>query len=376
MMREKTDTYSDTDAWYASEGPEQDVVVSTKICLARNLANFPFPQYARGDDCERVQSLVFDAFSKMDNPDSFQAISTGRLDPLGKRILAERGVIPPNIARLSAAPQVAPGIVVRNDGRLTCTVNDVDHIRISAFAPGLDPARVWQGVRDIDGKLQEHLQFAASREFGYQTAMLSDAGSGMKLTVHAHLPATTLAGNLLTVAEEAESRGFALSATYGNVSDMSLGSYYTVTNANSFAGNEFDQIASLSSVAVYMADFERKLRSVVAETKPTVLRDRVCKAFALTRYSSFLSEREAIAHLSDIKLGKDTGLVKGIGYSELAALLFRIKEAHLAFIAKSADFAFEKDVAESAELSINRMRSLIVHDALGNVELTFGGNNV
>jgi protein arginine kinase len=376
LLSDKTGAYNDTDAWYASEGPEQDVVVSTKIRLARNLANFPFPQYARGDDSERVQALVFDAFSKIEPAGLFQAISTGCLDSLGKRILAERGVIPFDIANNARDPRAAPGIVVRNDGRLTCAVNDTDHIRISAFAPGLDPAGVWQNAHDIEEKIQERLHFAASREFGYLTAFLADAGSGMKLTVHVHLPAVALAGKLLAAAEEAEARGFTISAAYGNDSGSSLGSYYAVTNANSFAGNEFDQIASLSSVAAYLADFERKLRNVVAETKPTVLRDRVCKSFALAKCSSFLSEREAVAYLSDIKLGKDTGLITGISYSELAALLFRIKEAHLAFIAKSANFAFEKDVAESTELSINRMRSLIVHDALDDTELGKRGNNV
>jgi protein arginine kinase len=379
-VSDKTGSFTDTDAWYALDGPEQDVVISTHLCLARNLANFPFPQYVRGDDGERIQALVFDAFSKMDNPESFQAISTERLDTLGKRILAERGVIPYEITRQfsgaysggapAALSHPAPGIVVRSDGRLTCTVNHIDHVRISAFASGLDPAGVWQSAHDIDEKMQECLHFAATHDFGYLTASLSDAGSGMKLSVQVHLPSVALAGNLLTIIEAAESRGFSLSASYGSEAGASLGAYYHVTNNNSFTGNEFDQIASISSVAVYLADFERKLRQIVAENKPTILRDRVCKSFVQAKYSSFLTEREAITFLSDIKLGRDTGLLAGISYNDLAALLFRIKEAHLAFIAKSANFVFEKDAAESTELSINRMRSLIVHEALENVELT------
>jgi protein arginine kinase len=369
----KSGAYTDTDAWYAALGPEQDVVVSTKIRIARNLANFSFPRASRGDDGERVQALVFDAFSKMDTPDSFQAISTERLDSLGRRILAERGVIPYEFAKhYGTKNAIAPGIVVRSDGRLTCTVNAADHIHICAFAPGLDPMGVWQNAHAIDEKMQECLQFAASRDFGYLTSELADTGSGMKLTVQAHLPSVSMAGSLMEVIEASEARGFSLSAAYGNASGSSLGAYYDITNANSFEGNEFDQIASISAAAVFLANFERKLRENIAENKPTIIRDRVCKSFAQTKYSSFLTEREAIAFLSDIKLGKDTGLITGITYNELAALLFRIKEAHLAFIAKSANFAFEKDVSESQELSISRMRSLIVHEALENVELTIG----
>jgi protein arginine kinase len=365
-------SFGDNEAWYAAGGPEQDVVVSTKIRLSRNLASFPFPEYERGDDGERVQALVFDAFTRMDNPESFQAISTGRLDSLGKRILAERGVIPHESAgRFDPVDGIPPGIVVRSDGRLTCTVNDGDHVRISSFTAGLDPASVWENAHGVDEKMQESLQFAASHEFGYLTSSLSDAGSGMKLTVQVHLPCVSLDGQLLTILETAQARGFTFSSAFGagTSAGSSLGAYYNVTNNNSFTGNEFDQIASLSSVAVYLADFERNLRAQVAENKPTILRDRVYKSFAAAKFSSFLTERDAIACLSDIKLGIDTGLFSGAGYSDLSALLFRIKEAHLAFIAQSVNFAFEKDVDGSADLMISRMRSLIVHEALERVEV-------
>jgi protein arginine kinase len=370
-MSAKT-AFVDNEAWYAADGPEQDVVISTRLRLARNLANFPFPEYERGDDGERVQALVFDAFSRMDNPDAFQAISTGRLDSLGKRILAERGVLPYEMLRqYGAANNVTPGIVVRSDGRLTCTVNDGDHVRISSFVAGLDTAFVWETAHEVDEKMQECLQFAASHEFGYLTSQLSDAGSGMKLTAQVHLPCVSLDGQLLNTLGAAGERGFSFSASFGagTTAGSSLGAYYNVTNNNSFTGNEFDQLASLSAAAVYLADFERKLRKTVAENKPTILRDRVYKSFANAKYASFLTERDAIACLSDIKLGKDTGLVSGISYNELSAMLFRIKEAHLGFIAKSVNFAFEKDVAESTDLMISRMRSLIVHEALENVQL-------
>jgi protein arginine kinase len=365
-------SFSDSEAWYAADGPDQDVIISTKIRLARNLATFPFPEYERNDDGERVQTLVFDAFSRMEKPESFQAISTERLDSMGKRILAERGVIPYENYRQPSSRGIAPGIVVRADGRLTCTVNDGDHLRISAFAAGLDPNLVWENVHEIDEKLQDSLQFAASHDFGYLTTEIAEAGSGMKLSVQVHLPCVSLDGHLLTIIGAAQARGFSISASFGTGASAgsSLGAYYDVSNNNSFSGNEFDQIASLSSVASYLADFERKLRGVVAENKPTILRDRVCRAFAIAKYSSFLEERDAVACVSDIKLGKDMGLVTGVRYNDLAALLFRIKEAHLAFIAKSVNFAFEKDSASSPDLMISRMRSLIVREAFENLQLS------
>ena len=121
------------DAWYSYPGKENDVVLSTRVRLARNLASFPFPHAFRSDDAQRVKSLVFDSFSQMDSDQKYQSLAVKNLDPLGQRILSERGVISPETA---SAPMA--GVIVRNDGKIACTVNTCDHVRISAFVTGLN----------------------------------------------------------------------------------------------------------------------------------------------------------------------------------------------------------------------------------------------
>jgi protein arginine kinase len=356
--------------WYAAPGPEDDVVLSTRLRLARNLANFPFPEREQGDDDERVLSLMFDAFAHLDNPDQYQANRLDRLTPLPRKLLVERGFIPE-----APDPQTVSGIMLKTDGRVVCTVNHIDHIRIAAFASGLNPDEVWRMCSALDADVQKSLQFAASYDMGFLTASLFDAGSGMRVSVYVHLPATELAGHdvLNDVISSVNQRGFAAEACFGpGPQGLPLGSYYCIRSQNSLDGSEFDQLASLSAVAKYVADKERNFRAAVKESQPTGLRDRVYRAFAAVKYSRFLDEKECVPLISEIKLGKDTGIITGVEYCALGALFYRLKNTHLELIIRSGNFAFERDVEKSDDLKVRRMRALIVQEALEHIQIVAG----
>ncbi|MDR3284694.1 MAG: hypothetical protein LBS97_05910 [Treponema sp.] len=358
------------DSWYAAPGAEDDVALSTRLQLARNLANFPFPERERGDDGERVLSLVFDAFAHLDDPDQYQANRLDRLTPLRRKLLVERGFIPetPN-------PQIVSGIVLKTDGRVVCTVNSVDHLRIAAFAAGLNPDEVWRLCSGLDAEMQKTLQFAASYDMGFLTASLFDAGSGMCASVYVHLPATELTGHdaLNDMLVSVNQRGFGAEACFGpGPQGLPLGSYYRIRNLNSLDGSEFDQMASLTAVTKYAADMERNFRAAIRKSMPTSLRDRVYRAFAAVKYSRFLEEKECVTLISDIKLGKDTGIITGVEYCALGALFYRLKNAHLELIIRSGNFAFESDVEATDDLKVRRMRALIVQEALENIQIVTG----
>ena len=140
-----------SDAWYAFDGEENDVVLSTRVRLARNLANFPFPSKFKEDDAFRVRTLVFDAFSHCAEPDRFQGVVAGELDELGSLILEERGVLDS-----SAAKENGSGIIVRTDGKVSCEVNTSDHVRLSAFVPGLDGNAAFNLVAKLDDEKKQN----------------------------------------------------------------------------------------------------------------------------------------------------------------------------------------------------------------------------
>ncbi len=358
-------TQATQDAWYAYPGEANDVVLSTRVRLARNLANFPFPHAFRADDAQRVKSLVFDSFVQMDPQQKYQSLAVKNLDPLGQRILSERGVIG---SEVSSSPMA--GVIVRTDGRIACTVNTSDHVRIAAFVTGLNAQTAFSLCKEVDDNLQETLQFSASQEFGYLTSSLHDCGSGMKISVLMHLPSISFAGLLDRIFKDLMAKSYNISGFYGAGSDSgsSLGSYYQISTANSFTGSEQTQIDDITLIAKQIVEFERKTRKEIADNKPTCIRDQVYRALAVVKYSRFIGSREGVESVSRIKWGIDAGILRGIDDSALCALLYRIQTAHLQYVIRTSELKYEKDVTDE-EQKIERLRSLIFQEAVAKVQL-------
>ena len=355
-----------SDAWYSVDGPDNDVILSTRIRLARNLVNFPFPQGFKNSDGDRVLSLVFDAFSKVDENDSYQSLLVSDLDSLGQKILSERGVIEPDTISQSSS-----GLVLRGDGKVSCTINYNDHIRLSSFSTGLNIDYGYSLVKEIDEKIQTHLQIAGSNEFGYLTSSIKDAGSGMKISLLVHLPAVSQSGMLDRILKEVMAEGYSVSGYYGSgmESGSSLGAFYKISTETSFADDEETQKEKINKLGKKIIDFERKVRLEIADNKPTLVRDAVYRAIAIVKYSRFIELREGIDLISKIKFGKDLGLLTGIDDNLLFALLYRIQNSHLSYVIKSSDLSYEKDVS-TEELKIERLRSLILQESFTTLQVT------
>ena len=352
------------DAWYSAPGPENDVVLSTRVRLARNLANFPFPAKFKDDDSFRVQTLVFDSFSHCDEPDKYQGVVTSELDELGASILEERGVLDSNYATSSGS-----AIVVRTDGKVSCEVNTSDHMRLSAFVPGLDGNSAFNLVAKIDDELQNTIQFAADYEIGYLTSAIANCGSGMKVSCRVHLPSLSFSGKILDLFNSLNSKEIVISDCFGagSVSSSSLGFYYQVSTKTAGNGNELDQIAALVSAVKFLAENERREREAVLRTRQTELLNRIYRSYAKVKFASLMDVREAVEVISDIKWGKHLGFFTGIEDSELCALLYRIQNGHLQFVLKSKKLNFPADIGENKTLKTDYLRALTLQEAFENL---------
>ena len=361
-----SETNISSDAWYAFNGPENDVVLSTRVRFARNLANFPFPAKFKDDDAFRVQTLVFDSFSHCKEPDKYQGVITSELDDLGAKILEERGVLDS-----SSAKENGRGIIVRTDGKVSCEINNKDHVRLASFVPGLDGKAAFDQLAMLDDELQNSLQFAADYEMGYLTSNIYDCGSGMKVSCRLHLPSLSFSGKILALFTSFESKEIVVSDCFGagNLPSSSLGFYYQVSTRTAGNGNELDQIASLVSAVKYLAENERREHSVVLRNRQTELRNRIYRSYSKVKFSSLVDLREAIEIISDIKWGKNLGFFSGISDSELCALLYRVQDGHLQFVLKSKKLNFPTDIAENKVLKTDYLRALILQEAFESIKI-------
>lgn len=350
------------DAWYNFSGENDDVIVSSRVRLARNLANFPFPENFDEESALQVQNIIFDSFNHFDDAEAYQAMMLSTLPRLGADILRERGLFEENFGT---------GIVMRVDGVSSCLLNCTDHVRISSFATGLACEAAYASSHNIDMQLQEKVQFAASHEFGYLTANVCESGSGMKLSLRAHLPSISFAGKIPELAKVCDERGFSLRDSFGSGTQFgsSLGGFYQISSRQSVSGSEIDQLAEITSLGKYICEFERKIRSEVADNKFTEVRDLFLRAYATMRYSLLISQREAVDLISAIKWGVDLNIFRGVEDSELSSLLYKVQSGHLGFLMRNTDFTFDADVASDDTLKEKRLRSIVIQEALRDMSL-------
>ncbi|MBD5439266.1 MAG: hypothetical protein HDR37_12030 [Treponema sp.] len=345
------------DAWYNASAENDDVIVSSRVRLARNLANFPFPENFDEECALQVQNIIFDSFNHFDDAEAYQTMILSTVPKLGADILRERGLVEENFGT---------GLVMRVDGVSSCLLNCSDHVRISSFAPGLACSTAYAFSHNIDMQLQEKVQFAASHEFGYLTSNICESGSGMKLSLRVHLPSISFAGKISELTKVCDERGFSARDSFGSGTQFgsSLGGFYQISSRQSVSGNEIDQLAGITSLGKYICEFERKIRGEVADNKFTEVRDMILRAFAQMRYSLLMPLRESIDLISAIKWGVDLGLICGVEDYELSSLLYKVQSGHLGFLLRTSEFNFDDDIASDDALKEKRLRSIVIQEAL------------
>jgi protein arginine kinase len=357
------DRLHSSDAWYTEDGPDNDVIVSSRVRLARNLSGFVFPVAIKSDDAESVLSLVFDSFNHLENPDQYQLVRMSDIDLQGRKILAERGVIEPG-----AGNDPWRGVVLRNDGALSATINMDDHLSLTSFRPGLNLFSCAKTTFAVDDQMQKHIQFSALSGFGYLASNLFNAGSGMSISVLACLPALCMNGLLDRVVREYLAQGFAIHGFYGSEESGSLGCLYQLSNGSAAAGDPEAQIRAMEQTAGKLVELERKSRKELFNAMPTTVEDAVFRAIVAAKYARFISHREALDLVRRIKLGLNLGLVTGIENRDLSALLFRIQNAHISFVISGGSVIIEKDV-ETDELKMDRLRAMVIQEVLKNADI-------
>ena len=353
-------------SWFAEDGMDTDVVLSTRVRLARNLTDFPFPEFMKNDSDERVRTILFDAFSRSSDAESYQTLSVKNLEQLGCMILAERGVIPP-----AAVENPTTGIIVRSDGRISGTVNYHDHLHLSSFIAGFDPAAAHSAVSLVDEELQKYVRFAGSLDVGYFTSRLRDAGTGMKISVMIHIPSIIQRNLQDSLFRTLVENGFDVYACYavapGGVT-KTLGSWFRICTDVCYPMSETDQVASVVQAVRNIINIERNARNDVLKENLTTAKDIIYRAIGSIKYSRYVPFREGVEIVSAIKWGHSMGLLGGMTDGEIYSLLFRIQTAHLLFITRQEELSFEKDVVTSVQKA-DRLRSIILQEAISQVQM-------
>ncbi len=342
-------------AWMNGEKASQsDIVICSRVRLARNLNNLAFPHLLDQDSGRQFMQLLNGARQNSQSAElkQMEIVTFDNLSALERKILVEKHLISPNHARATSGYQ---GLLAKPDGSLAVMINEEDHLRVQCFLPGLQLDEAYQQTQGLDDALEKELDFAFDDRRGYLTSCPTNIGTGMRASLMLHLPAISISGQSGHIFRNLNQLGLAVRGIYGEGTEA-VGNFYQISNQITLGQNEGDINASLMTIAQQVIEQERMLRESLREQMKYQLEDRIGRAYGILTHARLINSNEALTLLSDVRMGVDMGLIPQIRPSTLNELVVDIRPAHLQKKAGVDMDAVSRD-AKRAEVIREKMAS-------------------
>ena len=363
MMRFATLIKNPAD-WMRGTGPHSDVVMTSRVRLARNLRGYPFPGWSqekqRTEMLDMARPLV-EALPEMKDGYSEDYAS---LSKIRKQVLVERHII----SREHAARSSGCAVVVDRKQNVSIMINEEDHFRMQGIRPGLALRSAFDLVDKVDSELEGQMPYAFDSRLGYLTACPTNLGTGMRASVMMHLPALVLTDQVSQVMKAVNKIGLAVRGLYGEGTEA-LGNLFQVSNQHTLGEKESEIILQIEKVIESVVRSEQNARLKLREDHSTMLHDQVGRAYAILRHAHILNSKEALNLLSMVRLGADLDLIPDCDRSILDMLLLEIQPAHLQLRAQRELTPEERDVMR-AEITRRRLHSVNGPTTVSKLEQT------
>ncbi|MFB1051347.1 protein arginine kinase [Paraliobacillus sp. JSM ZJ581] len=331
--------------WMKEEGPDNDIVLSTRIRLARNFEQFTFPIIAREEELTPVVKIIqahchHQSFADYQN---LEYISMEELKPIQKRVLVEKHLISPNLAEKSKNS----GVLISDNEQVSVMINEEDHIRMQLYFPGLQLEKALESAFAFDDWLEEKVDYAYDEHRGYLTSCPTNVGTGMRASVMMHLPALTLTQKLSKMLPAINQLGLVVRGIYGEGSEA-VGNIFQISNQVTLGRSEADIIDNLLSVVKKLIEQEQFARQLLVEKSELRLENRIFRSYGTLKYSRIIESTEAATCLSDLRLGIDVGYINHLSKSILNELMILTQPGFLQHYAKEALSANQRDIRRAS----------------------------
>lgn len=314
--------------WMTGHNAGTSVVLTSRVRLARNIAGAPYPGWARKTQRQEVMSLIHDQVAGLPQMKNGFAHELSDLDSLQKQVLVERHLI----SREQAARNEGSAAVVNRKQSLSLMINEEDHLRIQAIQPSLNLDQAYRLARKIDQGLEDQLTFAFDSKWGYLTACPTNLGTGMRASAMLHLPGLVLSDQIGQVLKGIGKLGLAVRGLYGEGTE-SLGNLYQISNQSTLGESEEEILKRLTKVIGDVSRYEMQARQRLAKKDPVMLQDRVGRATGTLTYARIITSKEALNHLSMLRLGADLEILPASLQESCDRLFMETQPAHLQWAA-------------------------------------------
>lgn len=335
-------------AWLDASGPLAHVVLSTRIRLARNLAGVPFTVRAREAERRHVLDAVDGAWQRSAAGKGGARFLLDQLEPGDRQLLHERHLISKELAgAVVERGSGGSGAAVFLAGSVGAMVNEEDHLRLQSIQSGFALSQAYAALERLDAELGALLPFAFHHEFGYLTACPTNAGTGLRASVLIHLPGLVLTKEISKVLQGLTQVGLTFRGLYGEGSEV-VGNFFQLSNQTTLGKSEDELLDHLGKIVRQVVAYEEQARQVLLRDAPTIIEDKVWRAYGLLRYARSCSFDEAMNLLSGVRLGVGLKLIPGLSVYTLNKLLIFTQPAHLAALAARASNDPEVRAARAA----------------------------
>ncbi|NHM33344.1 protein arginine kinase [Neobacillus terrae] len=332
-------------SWMNEDGPDSDIVLSSRIRLARNIQDYKFPTIFSHDEAKMIIVKMEEIINKgeITKFGQLELLKMDELQPLQKRVLMEKHLISPNLAEDSSHG----ACILTENEEVSIMLNEEDHIRIQCLFPGLQLTEALEAAGEIDDWLEEHVQYAFHEDFGYLTSCPTNVGTGLRASVMMHLPGLVLTQQINSIIPAINQLGLVVRGIYGEGSEA-LGNIFQISNQMTLGKSEEDITEDIKSVVSQLIAQERSAREALVKTSNIQLEDRVFRSYGILSNSRIIETKEAARCLSDVRLGIDIGYFKNMSRSILNELMILTQPGFLQQYAGGPLRPHERDIRRAA----------------------------
>ncbi|MFT9850418.1 protein arginine kinase [Aneurinibacillus sp. REN35] len=304
--------------WMNGDGADADIAISSRVRLARNLCDHPFPLLATDSQLEQILEQVEKAMEDeaFATNERFEMIRMDALTNLQRRVLMEKHLISPNL--LSDSRKGA--VILSENEAISIMVNEEDHLRIQCLFSGLQLREAWETADRIDDSFERHVNFAFDERRGFLTSCPTNAGTGIRASVMLHLPGLVMTQQINHILSAINQLGLVVRGLYGEGSEA-VGNLFQVSNQVTLGQSEEEIIENLTSVTRQIIERERAARHNLLQNHRLQLENRVCRSYGILTNARIIESKEAAERLSDVRLGIDLEIIRSVPLSVMNELM-------------------------------------------------------
>ncbi|MES9736041.1 protein arginine kinase [Peribacillus frigoritolerans] len=332
-------------SWMSAEGPEIDIVLSSRIRLARNFKDFTFPTSFSNEEANKIIELIKKRIEEEVTPEigKLELLEIDQLQPLEKRVLVEKHLISPHLVEDSAKS----ACLLSENEEISIMINEEDHLRIQCLMSGLQLKETLKIANVLDDWIEESIDYAYDEERGYLTSCPTNVGTGLRASVMMHLPGLVLTQQMNNIIPAINQLGLVVRGIYGEGS-QALGNIFQISNQITLGKSERDIVEDLTSVVQQIIAQERSARDALARTSHIQLEDRIFRSYGVLSNARIIETKEAATCISDVRLGIDLGYIKNISKSILNELMILTQSGFLQKYAGGPLRPHERDIRRAA----------------------------